>query len=311
MSEKFSESSIDDILPAAWDAVTLDGHIYSIPFEMGPVAMWYNKTILEEEGIAVPTTWEELMAAAEALTTEDRYGVFIPPSPGVFENFIFYPFLWGSGGEIVNTDFTESLANSPETARALDLWATFVKQGWAPNSSGSGDPSDDHFPNGQVAIMMAGYYLWGNLLTNYPDFIEHVGVAPIPAPEGHDPVTVYGGWTVMVNATTEHPEEACDFAVNMFGAEDPARAIAWNTQYNTKLSVRASVIDALPEFYENFPHNIFAYELYPIARPEPAYPPQIATAVYEAIQTTMFGGMSGEEAAAMLADRVNAFIATR
>ncbi len=301
----------DDILPASWNAVTLDDHIYSIPFEMEPVALWYNSTMLEEAGIEVPTTWDELTAAAAALTTDDTYGVFVPPSQGPYQNFIWYPFLWMAGGDVINSEFTESLANSEQTAQALDYWGSLVQNGYAPNTSGSGDPVDDRFPNGQIAMFISGYWVWGWITGGYPEFAEHVGVAPIPAPEGMDPVTAYGGWTVMVNAATEHPEEACEFAVNMFGAEDPARAIAWATEYNTKLSPRASVIAALPDFYENFPHNVFANEIYPIARPEPAYPPEVATAVWEAIQEVLFSGVSGADAAANLSGKIETYIATR
>lgn len=301
----------DDIRPQSWDAVTLDGHIYSIPFEMEPVVLWYNKTMLEEAGVAVPTNWDELLAAAEALTTDDRYGIFVPVTPGTFENFVFYPFLWMAGGDIVNEDFTASVANSPETAQALDLWGTLVREGYAPNTSGSGDAVDDRFPNGQVAMFVSGYWVNGWLTRTYPEFIEHLGVAPIPAPAGHDPATVYGGWTVMVNAETEHPEEACEFAVNMFGAEDPARAIAWTTQYNTKLSPRRSAIEANAEFYQNFPHDVFANEIFPTARAEPAYAPEITTAIYETIQEVLYNNVSGADAAASLAGKVDTYLASR
>ncbi|MBE0689224.1 MAG: extracellular solute-binding protein, partial [Anaerolineae bacterium] len=36
---------MEDLLPASIDAVTLNDHIYSVPFEMEPVVLWYNKTM--------------------------------------------------------------------------------------------------------------------------------------------------------------------------------------------------------------------------------------------------------------------------
>lgn len=301
----------DDILPASWDAVTLDGHIYSLPFEMEPVALWYNKAIFAEAGLEPPTTWDELVADAQQLTTADRYGILIPTSPGYYENFVWYPFLWMSGGEIMNADFTASAANTPETAQALDLWGTLVKEGYAAPTSTGSDPTDDRFGTGNAAMFVSGYWVYGWLQAAYPDLVKDIGVVPIPAPAGKDLATVYGGWTVMVYANTTHPAEAAEFAVNMFGAEDNSRAAAWGMQYNTKLSPRASVIADNADFYEQFPHNVFAHDIFPTARPEPAYPPEIAQAVWEGVQDVMFNGVSGADAAAAMADKIDSYLLTR
>ena len=60
LNDYFPDYLKADLLPAALDAVTLDGNIYSVPFEMEPVVLWYNKEMLAEAGVAVPTSWEEL-----------------------------------------------------------------------------------------------------------------------------------------------------------------------------------------------------------------------------------------------------------
>lgn len=302
----------EDILPAAWDAVTLDGNIYSIPFEMEPVVLWYNKTIFEENGVEVPTTWDQLVSAAQTLTTSDRYGILIPTNPDYYQNFVFYPSLWMAGGEVMNEDFTEAAVNTPGTARALDLWGTLVRDGYAAPTSTGNDPTDERFPTGQGAMFMSGYWVYGWIQATYPEFLDDLAVAPIPAPdEGDELRTVYGGWTVMVYSGTNHPAEAAEFAINMFGAEDNTRAAEWGMVYNTKLSPRASVIADNPDFYAEFPHNVFAHEVFPTARPEPSYPPEIAQSVWEAIQDVMFNSVSGADAAAAWADNINAYLLTR
>lgn len=301
----------EDILPASWDAVTLDGHIYSIPFEMEPVALWYSKSALEEAGLEVPTTWDEFEAAAATLSNDDRYGVLLPTNPDYFQNFVFYPFMWMAGADVVNEDFTASAANTPEMAQALELWGGLVRDGYAAPTSTGNDPTDDRFPTGQGAMFVSGYWVYGWIQENYPEFLDDLGVAPLPAPEGADPATVYGGWTVMVYSGTEHPEEAARFAIEMFGAEDNTRAAEWGMVYNTKLSPRASVIEDNAEFYAEFPHDVFANEIFPSAQAEPSYPPEVAQAVWEAIQDVMFAGVSGEDAAAAMADKIDSYLLTR
>ncbi len=312
LNDYFPEYLKEDLLPASLAAVTLNDNIYSVPFEMEPVALWYNKAIFEEAGLEVPTTWDELVAAAEALTTSERYGILIPTNPDYYENFVFYPFLWMAGGEVVNEDFTAAAVNTPEAARALGLWGTLIKEGYAAPTSLGADPVDERFPTEQAAMFVSGYWVYGWLTANYPEFVEKVGVASIPAPdEGDELITVYGGWTVMVYAGTEHPAEAAEFAINMFGAEDNARAAAWTIEYNTKLSPRQSVLEDNADFYGEFPYSVFANDIFPTARPEPSFPPEIAQAVWEALQDVMFAGVSPEDAVVAWAEKIDAYLATR
>lgn len=54
----------DDILPGLRDGVTFDGKIYALPFNKSTEVLWYNKTLLDELNIAVPTSYQELAEAA-------------------------------------------------------------------------------------------------------------------------------------------------------------------------------------------------------------------------------------------------------
>lgn len=49
-----------------------DGKVYGVPFALQTLQIFYNKAIFDEHGIAVPTTWDELMSAAKKL---DKAGV--------------------------------------------------------------------------------------------------------------------------------------------------------------------------------------------------------------------------------------------
>jgi multiple sugar transport system substrate-binding protein len=217
-----------------------------------------------------------------------------------------------AGGEVVNKDFTAAAINTPEAARALDLWGTLVKKGYAASTSTGSDPVDERFPTEKAAMFVSGYWVYGWIKDAHPQFLDKLAVAKIPPPDkGGKPATVYGGWTVMVFSGTKHPDEAADFALNMFGAKENARATAWGTKYNTKLSPRPSVVKDNPDFYAKFPHDVFSKEIFPIARPEPSYPHEIAQAVWEALQEVMFAGVSGKDAAANMAKKIDTYLKTR
>jgi raffinose/stachyose/melibiose transport system substrate-binding protein len=51
--------------PAALDAYTYDGKLYGVPITLDAKYLVYNKKMLEDAGVAVPTTLEELLAACD------------------------------------------------------------------------------------------------------------------------------------------------------------------------------------------------------------------------------------------------------
>jgi multiple sugar transport system substrate-binding protein len=310
LNESFPAELKEDILPAALDAVTLDGKIYSLPFEMEPVALWYNKEMLEQAGIDVPETWDDLVTACEALTTEDRYGLLIPTVPDYYQNFVFYPFLWMAGGEVMNDDFTAAAINTPESARALDLWGELVQNGYA--NSTEGGPWDIRFPEEQAAMYASGYWVYGLITDIYPDFVEKVGVTTLPVVNAGDaPLSVYGGWTLMVYSGTDYPAEASEFAIGLYGGKDMERIAKWGTELMTKISTRKSVNEYNADFYKEWPYSYWLDEVFPTCRAEPSFPPEIAQAVYEALQDVMFGGVTGAEAAAAAEAKINAYLETQ
>jgi len=72
-----------------------------------------------------------------------------------------------------------------------------------------------------------------------------------------------------------------------------------------------SVVKDNPDFYAKFPHDVFSKEIFPIARPEPSYPHEIAQPVWEALQEVMFANVSGKDAVANMAKKIDTYLKTR
>lgn len=63
-----SSGFVDDLNPSAVELYQIDDVQYGIPFNLGMVGFWYNKALFAEAGVeAPPTTWDEFLAAVEAL----------------------------------------------------------------------------------------------------------------------------------------------------------------------------------------------------------------------------------------------------
>lgn len=61
----------DDYSPGPWNAVTEEDAVYALPMDSGPMALFYNKKVLDKYQIAIPTTWDEYLEAARALHAAD------------------------------------------------------------------------------------------------------------------------------------------------------------------------------------------------------------------------------------------------
>ncbi|MEI3211425.1 MAG: extracellular solute-binding protein [Lachnospiraceae bacterium] len=60
MDDIITDDIKQDYTEAAFDRVSRDGVIYGIPLDGDLVALYYNKEILEQNGVTPPTTWDEL-----------------------------------------------------------------------------------------------------------------------------------------------------------------------------------------------------------------------------------------------------------
>jgi raffinose/stachyose/melibiose transport system substrate-binding protein len=60
----------DSFTPAALDAYTYDGKLYGVPITLDAKYLVYNKKMFTDNGVAVPTTLEELLAACDTFKTK-------------------------------------------------------------------------------------------------------------------------------------------------------------------------------------------------------------------------------------------------
>jgi multiple sugar transport system substrate-binding protein len=305
--------SIDDLfknnrsqyLQAAIDAVTVNGKIYAIPFEMEPVALYYRKDLLDKAGITPPQTWTDLLDAAQKLTTGHQQGIVIEPSQGVYQNFTWYPFLWSAGGEVVSSDWKSSALRTPAAASAFDLWGQLVNKGYAPKKTSSLTADSGPLGRGEAAMQVCGFWAIAQLKSGFPGV--PFGITRIPVPSGGKPVTVYGGWRHMLSSRSQHLDAAKKFA-SWLWMQDEIFPKDWACQTNTKYSPRKPVNDACSSVFDATPADYFTNQVLPTARAEPRYPDQIVKAVGDGIQAAMFQGKSGQEAASLAADGIDAYL---
>lgn len=132
-----------------------DGQIYGLPKDASTLAMFYNPDMLAEANVEPPTTWEELRAAAEALTTDERPGLCLSASLDRALAFVYQ-----AGGSIYNEDFSQVTFDSAETREALEFYLGLFEDGLAqsPGQIGAGW-CGEAFDTERAAIVFEGNWL--------------------------------------------------------------------------------------------------------------------------------------------------------
>jgi multiple sugar transport system substrate-binding protein len=108
--------------PAAVEQYTYEDHTWAVPLYNMAQSIWYRPSVFAAAGIEPPTTWDEWLAAAEALTTDGQYGIGLPASKSLYADQVMYDFMVNAGAdEIYNEDGTLRF-NNPQTVAAYDFY---------------------------------------------------------------------------------------------------------------------------------------------------------------------------------------------
>jgi multiple sugar transport system substrate-binding protein len=113
-----------DIAGFALTDVTYDGKVYGLPYYSDTISFIYNKKILEDAGIAVPTTWEEVTAAAEKLKAGGMDKPIIYEYNQELPNFYdaFVAQSYGRGAELFDAELNPLFADPNNGAYKQLQW---------------------------------------------------------------------------------------------------------------------------------------------------------------------------------------------
>jgi multiple sugar transport system substrate-binding protein len=190
----FGFDSLEDQYTAStWGSVNLDGGIYALPQDSGPMAMFYNKAVFDQYGLTVPTTWDEYIATAEQLhaANPDAYITNDTGDAGFATSMI-----WQAGGQpFTTTDSTDVEVNLQDegSKKFADTWNQLIESDLiAPTASWS-DEWYRGLGDGTIATLNIGAWMPGNLETGVPEASGDWRVAPLPVYEAGDTASAENG----------------------------------------------------------------------------------------------------------------------
>lgn len=152
-----------------------DGQTFGIPKDSSVLGMQTNDEMLEAAEVEVPTTVEELEAAAQALKDS---GVETPMC-FASEYARAGGFLHAYGGGMLNEDRTAALIDSPESRAALEWYLRMHEEGLAQNPPQMGvDWCGQALGEERVAIAFEGNWVGPAMSSTYPDVAYTVSAYP-------------------------------------------------------------------------------------------------------------------------------------
>jgi multiple sugar transport system substrate-binding protein len=205
----FAESPYRDQLdPALLETMTLEGHLWSVPFATNNAAVFYRPSLFKAAGIAtVPRTWAELRAVARQLTRDtdgdgriDQHGMGLSLGKGEWTVFAWLPWVYSAGGHLVK-DGQPDLVNQGAIA-TLQFGADLIQDGSVLLSPPERGYEIDAFVAGQVAMQITGPWTLPQLQSAAVDF----DVFPLPIAQR--PAAVLGGENFFLSQTTPEKTQA-------------------------------------------------------------------------------------------------------
>lgn len=210
---------------SAWAQVNINGGIYGIPQDTGPVAMFYREDVLKKHGIKPPTTWQQFQAAAEKIHKADpnKYITSIDPGDaGTVESM-----LWQAGSRpFTTTNSTNVSVNlgGPAVAKWSALWSDLLNKKLVEATPGWTNEWWQGMSSGKYAMWISGAWATGVLASTIPQTAGKWRVAPMPQWEpGGTTTAELGGSSNVVPSTSKHKAAAAAF-VEWLGSDPQAAA---------------------------------------------------------------------------------------
>jgi ABC-type glycerol-3-phosphate transport system substrate-binding protein len=202
-----------DFPPAAWGNCVYDGRTYAIPWDIGPCAVFYRRSILAKYSIDPEKieTWDDYIDAGKKILQESGGKTQMLTLPTADLTPLFFIMMQQNGGGVFNPK-GELILTSKRNVEVLETIRRML-------DAGIGAPFKDFTPEqfasfatDAVATHPRAVWMMLNIKQNAPNTAGDWGVFRLPAftPGGlHN--SNLGGSTLCIPAQSPHAQQAWNF----------------------------------------------------------------------------------------------------
>lgn len=198
-------------LPNIWQANTLNGQSFGIPWYLTTNVTLYNQDLLDAAGVEPPSTFAELATVArqvkESTGKYAYFTTFVPEdSADVLQSFV------QMGVDLLDEQ-GQAAFDTPEGQAVFQYWTDLYQQELLPREvlTQGHRRAIELYQAGEVALLSMGAEFFPSIEINAPDIAQVTGSAPqITGETGQKNVAVMN---LVIPAATDVPEAAVDFAL--------------------------------------------------------------------------------------------------
>ena len=203
---------LSSVEPSSLEMSTYNGKNWRLPYSLSCYGLYVRTDIFEEQGLALPTTWDELMDVCEKLTAAGITPFALPDKTMVYQRMERMMSFMSED----DTEFKQIAAGELE-AKDSTLLQNYANASlqivnyMTPESLGAEyTESYQQLIAGQAAMTINGGWSLATLKDYDPDI--KVALIPMPNPTGEESkVVVSIDTNFCISSSTKHPEECLKF----------------------------------------------------------------------------------------------------
>lgn len=291
----------DQYTEGALGAMKFDNHYIAAMYDFDAYALYYRKDVLKKKGIAVPKTWDELLAATKKMAEDtngdgkpDKYAFQILP-----DTFHYAQLLFQNDGAILDSSNKKAVFNSAAGVEALDYMKRLLDGGgsiyWGESQGDStGLPG---IKDNRIGMFINGPYMMGVLKDGAKNQSGDWAVAP--APYSKKPGSYLGGTGLVIPTGAKNPTAAWELAQYLLQPEQQALVYtaAGAAPATTAALKQPALSEPDPYFGGQTPFPIFLSAMSTATHyPYVAAWPEIDTAMTDAVNSVLLNKSSSQEA---------------
>ena len=287
------------LVPASVSLATFGDKKYFVPTEIGASVVWYRKDLYEKLGLKVPTTWDELMANAEAGKKAGLWPFLLAnqkkwPSQFMWSAILVNKFGLDTYQGLVNNTIPWTDSRAVETTKIM---ADLAKADMFEPSFNSIDvgPAMVPWSQGKALHWYQGSFNLGRFRGDQAKCcVVPMDFFPMPSIDGKKPVmSVYDEDTIMIHAKSPHKDEAAEFVDWMISKQAMTEKLAIDKPYPSSTE---GDLSSLSEMEQRLGKQMAGAGQFTFMHVDHATPPAISDRFLDSLQGVLAGAITPEDA---------------
>lgn len=216
----FTQEQLDDVYDGFLSSSVYNEEMYAVPFSKSTRVMYYNQDLLDEYGVEVPTTWDEVIELGELMVDAGDDAVAMGLE-NAYE--MEYETMARQNGSTFISEDLEVEIDSPESVEALEFIMDMIDDGYARTAGEDGFFSGP-FGRGESALYIGSSAGTPHVVPVAEENNVNWSTAELPT-YNNEQLTLFAGndLGVFASASEEEAEAAVAFMAFLLQPENTAQ----------------------------------------------------------------------------------------